>query len=191
LGAAKGQGTGLGLSISNNIVGNHGGKIQVRSIEGIGTEFTFCYPNSGHSISVTSKNSINQYKRVTIIDFNQKNANHLSEYLKKTRQPVRDPAWGEELIAQGNMFNSDLVVLDASHPGLIDFARTINYLKKNYPSIAILLSSAGLIRHEFEEYIRQADGIIYKPYTEEEVIKVLAQISSKHTRADTDIKIDV
>jgi len=191
-GPQKAKGTGLGLSISNNIVGNHGGKIQVRSIEGIGTEFTVLLPiNSGHSISVTSKNSINQYKRVTIIDFNQKNANHLSDILKKLGSRCETLRWGEELIAQGNMFNSDLVVLDASHPGLIDFARTINYLKKNYPSIAILLSSAGLIRHEFEEYIRQADGIIYKPYTEEEVIKVLAQISSKHTRADTDIKIDV
>lgn len=39
-----GQGTGLGLSISYGIVQNHGGEIQVRSEEGVGTEFIVVIP---------------------------------------------------------------------------------------------------------------------------------------------------
>ncbi len=39
-----GQGTGLGLSISYGIIQNHGGEIQVRSQNGIGTEFTVIIP---------------------------------------------------------------------------------------------------------------------------------------------------
>lgn len=39
-----GQGTGLGLSISYGIIENHGGKIQVRSQPGTGTEFTITLP---------------------------------------------------------------------------------------------------------------------------------------------------
>lgn len=39
-----GQGTGLGLSISYGIIQNHGGEIQVRSQQGIGTEFTLIIP---------------------------------------------------------------------------------------------------------------------------------------------------
>jgi two-component system NtrC family sensor kinase len=39
-----GQGTGLGLSISYGIVQNHGGEIQVRSEEGVGTEFVVILP---------------------------------------------------------------------------------------------------------------------------------------------------
>lgn len=39
-----GQGTGLGLSISYGIIENHGGEIQVRSEEGVGTEFIIILP---------------------------------------------------------------------------------------------------------------------------------------------------
>lgn len=39
-----GQGTGLGLSISYGIVQNHGGEIQTRSEEGVGTEFIVIIP---------------------------------------------------------------------------------------------------------------------------------------------------
>ncbi len=39
-----GQGTGLGLSISYGIIQNHGGEIQVRSQNGIGTEFIVIIP---------------------------------------------------------------------------------------------------------------------------------------------------
>ena len=39
-----GQGTGLGLSISYGIIQNHGGEIQVRSENGVGTEFTLIIP---------------------------------------------------------------------------------------------------------------------------------------------------
>lgn len=39
-----GQGTGLGLSISYGIVQNHGGEIQARSEQGVGTEFIVIIP---------------------------------------------------------------------------------------------------------------------------------------------------
>lgn len=39
-----GQGTGLGLSISYGIIQNHGGEIQARSEEGVGTEFIIIIP---------------------------------------------------------------------------------------------------------------------------------------------------
>lgn len=39
-----GRGTGLGLSISYGIIQNHGGTIQVRSEENVGTEFTIILP---------------------------------------------------------------------------------------------------------------------------------------------------
>ena len=43
-----GQGTGLGLSISYGIIQNHGGEIQVRSENGVGTEFIIIIPISQH-----------------------------------------------------------------------------------------------------------------------------------------------
>jgi signal transduction histidine kinase len=40
----EGKGTGLGISISSDIVENHGGKLEVRSIEGMGTTFVVDLP---------------------------------------------------------------------------------------------------------------------------------------------------
>ncbi|WP_305042784.1 PAS domain-containing sensor histidine kinase [Geoalkalibacter sp.] len=41
---SKGEGTGLGLSITHNIVSDHGGRIEVISHPGQGTEFTLWFP---------------------------------------------------------------------------------------------------------------------------------------------------
>jgi signal transduction histidine kinase len=43
----KGAGTGLGLSITHTIITNHGGRIEVQSQQGDGTEFKLFLPDSG------------------------------------------------------------------------------------------------------------------------------------------------
>jgi signal transduction histidine kinase len=43
----KGEGTGLGLSITHTIIAGHGGRIEVKSREGQGTEFRIYLPDSG------------------------------------------------------------------------------------------------------------------------------------------------
>jgi len=43
----KGEGTGLGLSITHSIIAGHGGRIEVKSTEGEGTEFKIYLPDSG------------------------------------------------------------------------------------------------------------------------------------------------
>jgi signal transduction histidine kinase len=48
-----GEGTGLGLSLSNNIVGEHGGHMRLRSTPGEGTCVTIWLPHNGHRASDT------------------------------------------------------------------------------------------------------------------------------------------
>jgi signal transduction histidine kinase len=43
----KGEGTGLGLSITHTIIAGHGGRIEVKSSKGKGTEFRIYLPDSG------------------------------------------------------------------------------------------------------------------------------------------------
>ena len=42
------QGTGLGLSISHEIIQEHGGRIEVETEEGKGTEFRITLPRKGY-----------------------------------------------------------------------------------------------------------------------------------------------
>jgi two-component system NtrC family sensor kinase len=44
---AVGQGTGLGLSICYKIIAQHGGRIDVKSRQGLGTSFRIRLPRSG------------------------------------------------------------------------------------------------------------------------------------------------
>jgi PAS domain S-box-containing protein len=52
-----GQGTGLGLSIAYKIIEKHGGKIEVQSQVGRGTEFTITLPVSGSAQPMATKQS--------------------------------------------------------------------------------------------------------------------------------------
>lgn len=52
-----GQGTGLGLSIAYKIIEKHGGKIEVQSQVGRGTEFTITLPVSGSAQPMAAKQS--------------------------------------------------------------------------------------------------------------------------------------
>jgi signal transduction histidine kinase/HAMP domain-containing protein len=45
----KGEGTGLGLSITHTIIASHGGRIEVQSREGEGTEFKVYLPDDGQN----------------------------------------------------------------------------------------------------------------------------------------------
>lgn len=54
-----GQGTGLGLSIAYKIIEKHGGKIEVQSQVGRGTEFTITLPVSGSAQPMATKQSAN------------------------------------------------------------------------------------------------------------------------------------
>jgi len=45
---AKGRGTGLGLSVVHDIIGTHGGRVEVESKPGKGTSFRIYLPLSDH-----------------------------------------------------------------------------------------------------------------------------------------------
>ncbi|HEX7896275.1 MAG TPA: ATP-binding protein [Planctomycetota bacterium] len=45
-----GEGTGLGLAVANNIVANHGGKIEIHSDLGKGTTVTLTFPTTGAGV---------------------------------------------------------------------------------------------------------------------------------------------
>ena len=43
----KGRGTGLGLAVSHRIMEQHGGRLQLESVPGVGTTATLIFPDPG------------------------------------------------------------------------------------------------------------------------------------------------
>ena len=52
-----GEGTGLGLSISHGIIQEHGGWIEVKSLEGQGSEFSIYLPTTPNTSQTDSNDS--------------------------------------------------------------------------------------------------------------------------------------
>ena len=50
-----GEGTGLGLAVANNIVANHGGRLDIASERGRGTTVTLSFPLATAKVPITSR----------------------------------------------------------------------------------------------------------------------------------------
>jgi signal transduction histidine kinase len=53
-----GEGTGLGLAVANNIVSNHGGRIEIASERGRGTTVTLLFPLATGRVPITTRTKI-------------------------------------------------------------------------------------------------------------------------------------
>jgi signal transduction histidine kinase len=53
-----GEGTGLGLAVANNIVANHGGRVEIASERGRGTTVTLSFPLATGKVPITTRSKV-------------------------------------------------------------------------------------------------------------------------------------
>jgi signal transduction histidine kinase len=53
-----GEGTGLGLAVANNIVANHGGRLEIASERGRGTTVTLSFPLATGRVPITTRTQV-------------------------------------------------------------------------------------------------------------------------------------
>ena len=167
-GSSKEKGTGLGLSISANIIKNHGGEILAKSAMGIGTEFTVVLPASP-ILSSNPNFDLSGMGKILVVEFDPEQASHLAEIIRGFGGDPRVYQWSDELVAGADPLDYDLAIIDAAHPAVMDFVRLIEYLKATRPTVPIILSSFGPIKHQFDDYVDLANAILNKPFTKDNV----------------------
>jgi signal transduction histidine kinase/ligand-binding sensor domain-containing protein/DNA-binding response OmpR family regulator len=159
-------GTGLGLVISEKLINLMGGAIDVKSIEGEGTTFTF---SIGADVSLkpiqtymTCNTSGIEGKKILVVDDNATNRSILKGQLEQWKLVTTLAASGREalnILSKNKEFN--LVLMDMQMPEM-DGIQLSRLIKKSHPALPIiLLSSIGDERGK--DYSTLFSSIMTKP----------------------------
>lgn len=183
----KEKGTGLGLSVVFQIIKNHGGHITVSSKVGVGTTFYIYLPYETASPEEGGKEEIKEFvqkkqerNKILLIDDEEDIRETLKVILTELGYEVEVASQGEEAITHfkralemGNPF--DIVITDYVMPDITG-DRLIKSLKALYPNFLAILSTGYADIPVVSNYERFAfDKILLKPYTIEQLLKILKE----------------
>ena len=147
------QGTGLGMSIVKGLVEKMGGTIQVESVRGEGTTFTFRLPFTVSETAASETTTVGEDisdllrdRKILLVEDNEINMEIAQFYLEEAGAKV-EKAWnGQEAVAlfsQNPAGSFDAILMDVMMPVMngIDAAKTIRSLNrpdaKTLPIIAM------------------------------------------------------
>jgi len=194
-------GTGLGLVISRSLVEMMGGKLDVKSVEDIGS--TFSFDINLQKSTAPEKHSDTELlpqlvdKHFLIVDDNQTNRKILSgllDHLHIQYQLAEDGSIAyEKILRQGESKNPfDIILLDYHMP-VLDGLEMAELLKRenkiNPPPAIVLLSSddVNIQRSKLGEY--GINRYMIKPIFRNELIKVLNEMVSFNSGQSAPIKV--
>ncbi len=167
-------GTGLGLTISQKLLQLHNSQMQVKSIEGKGTEFSF---EINYEISSEAPDYL-EYKTkapaplisdssgILLVDDNQLNNFIVSQYLKEWNIPFDSVASGTQAILQVQQTKYNIILLDLSMPELNGYetSEAIKSLNLPDPPAIIAFSASSLAEVSGKLTRAGIHGYLPKPF---------------------------
>jgi PAS domain S-box-containing protein len=186
------EGAGLGLAISQKLVTAMGGRIEVESKVGKGSEFTVVLPvvrvrkvrarkpepQPEMTKTVLLEQRIAPRFTVLALEDNQANMNYLKFLLKKLKLKCLPAETGEQALQVINETPPDIMLIDISlAEGMsgLEFLERVSGLRRfrKVPKIAV---TAHAMKGKREEFLRAGfDDYLAKPFTLKDLEKVLAR----------------
>jgi two-component system, sensor histidine kinase and response regulator len=132
------EGTGLGLALTKQLVDLHGGSIQVKSIEGIGTVFTVCLPRQQlewqESLPKELPNAEEMHEpaqgRIVLVEHDEETANLICDVLTAAGYQVIWILEGSTAVRQIETLRPIAVIINMQLPDM-DGDRLIHRLRHN------------------------------------------------------------
>lgn len=176
----QGKGTGLGLSVVYGVIQSHNGTISFTSEPNVGTSFTLSFPlykdYPTEMISPPVKKVVKGTESVLIVDDEKFVRMTLQTMLEDLGYSVTVAKSGREAITTlRKKKRFDLILLDMNMPeiGGKKVFEEIKLLKITSP---VIISSGYSDDILGEDFSRQVDGFLQKPYRIEELSKKLRDV---------------
>lgn len=185
--STKSKGSGLGLATVHSIITKHNGFISVESEVGRGTTFFVYLPatlEEAKEGKETGKVIITGKGKVLIVDDEELVREVGREMLEELGYEVQVASDGAEAIeiykkAMDSGEPIDVVILDLTIPGGMGGVEALKKLKELDPNVKAIVSSGYSTDSVMSEYSKHGFvGLVTKPYTVEELSKVLHEVLS-------------
>ncbi len=186
--STKKGGTGLGLFVVDNIIKNHDGYIELESKVGVGTEFKIYLPVAEKETEKLREEDLLQRLEgleVLFMDDEEMFRDMIKELLPYIGARVTVVSNGEDAIEayakamqQGKSY--PLVILDLTIVGGEDGIEVGKKLLQMDKKASIVISTGHIAHPVFKEYKKYGfKAVIRKPYTLEELHKVIRDVSQE------------
>jgi PAS domain S-box-containing protein len=169
------SGTGLGMAVVWGTVKDHSGYINVKSVEGEGTEFKIYFPAMKEEITKEFAHvSIEDYRgmgeKILVVDDVEEQRIIAAGILKKLGYTVATAPSGEEAVSYFKNNRADLIVLDMIMDPGIDGLDTYKRILERHPRQKAIVVSGFSETERVKEIQKLGAGkYVKKPYTLENI----------------------
>jgi len=175
-------GTGLGLTITKEYIELMGGKLNVKSEEGVGTTFSFTLPLE--EIEESEKDYRNAFENVVLCRYQDIRLSRLNGYLDRYAAYFGLKFFDFTAIDQ----LQEKLLKAKCQAILIDYdlaPKAIREALDHLPEEELFLMARVTSRSELEQYKLSNENVLFKPVTFTKILSMLQSIASHETTEET------